>query len=532
MVKRAAACLIMIAMAACGAPTLKFDDETSASGSGGGGGPSDASMGGSSGDGSPGDGRGNRDRPDIDTGAPVSCMNQVLDGDESDVDCGGAACAHCTTGATCRQDSDCVGAYCKLGVCAQGSCIDNVKNLKETDVDCGGGDCPPCGLGSKCISYTDCAEQSCVLGKCQSVTCDDHILGPGETDVDCGGPSCAPCAPERRCLLARDCSSGVCASQVCSAPICSDGLLNGNETGQDCGGTCAPCADGMGCMASSDCESGVCATRTCQPPSCSDRVKNQGETDVDCAGPCPKCGAGAICGQDADCASANCVGTCQPCPKDMVNVPTTSGGSYCVDATEVTIAAYNTFLTSNPPISLMPSSCATKTSYAPSVALDLTKPNYPATYVDWCDGYAYCAYLGRHLCGRIGGGTLASTEPVDASKSEWHNACTKGGTQAYPYGNVYALGACIDRQYNAVRAVGSATECVGGYPGLRDMSGNVQEWEDNCTTAAGMQPGLQDNCKTRGGAYNDIQTNLTCGTMSSTRKRNQTDAVTGFRCCL
>jgi hypothetical protein len=465
----------------------------------------------------------------------ISCDNGILDGDETDIDCGGGACPHCAIGAACRQDTDCIGAYCKMGICAQGSCVDRVKNLKETDVDCGGGDCPPCGVGASCILSTDCAQQSCVSGKCQSVSCNDGILSLGETDVDCGGAACAPCPPGEHCLLARDCSSGICGTNLtCEAPSCSDGVQNGNETAKDCGGTCAPCADGLGCVSAGDCTSGVCAARMCQVPSCSDRVKNQGEVDTDCGGPCPKCLAGSTCGVDADCASGNCSGTCQACPKDMVNVPTTTSGSYCVDAYEVTVGAYNSFLMSNPSMSLLPASCAGTTTFEPSIPLDLSKPTYPVTSIDWCGAFAYCAELGRHLCGRIGRSTsLGASDETDATKSEWYNACSHGGTLAYPYGNNYVQGACIDRGgNNSPRAVGSAAACVGGFAGLHDMSGNAQEWEDNCVTPNGQQPSTQDLCRTRGGAFNDGSAAVACTSLSPTRKRSASDNATGFRCCL
>jgi Sulfatase-modifying factor enzyme 1 len=535
----AVASLVAVAIAACGAPSLTFRDDAPAAGvstttgiGGSAGDWGDASMGGTNGDGAL---AGSGGRPDSGTdGKRVSCDNGTVDGEESDVDCGGTACPRCAINSICRQDTDCIGAYCKQGRCAQGSCVDMVKNLKETDVDCGGGDCPACGVGATCISNSDCVQQACTGGKCQSISCDDGILGTGETDVDCGGTECAPCAPGKACLLARDCSSGVCGNNlICASPSCSDGVQNGTETAKDCGGSCAPCADGMGCMGGSDCASGVCAMHTCLAPTCSDKVKNEAESDIDCGGPCPKCPADSSCGKDADCASGNCTGTCQPCPKDMVNVPTTTGGSYCVDAQEVTIGRYNTFLMSNPSTSLLPASCAGNTLFTPSAPLDLAKPNNPVTSVDWCDAYAYCANLGRHLCGRIGGGApLASNEVSDATKGEWYNACSRGGTQAYPYGNNYVPGSCVDRNGgNVPRAVGAATACVGGYAGLHDMSGNVMEWEDNCVTMPGQQPSTQDTCKARGGAYSDNFNATACTSMSASKKRSASDPQTGFRCC-
>jgi hypothetical protein len=537
---------VAVALAACGAPSLTFRDDSlggtggSSSGAGGSsGGPADASAGGSTeGDAAPPDGQAGAGGSGSDTGTidagGVSCTNQVLDGDESAVDCGGPACPRCGIGSGCRQDADCIGAYCKQGTCAQGSCIDRVKNLRETDVDCGGGDCPPCGVGASCLSNADCAQQACTGGKCQSMSCNDMMQSGSETDVDCGGADCAPCEPGKKCLLARDCSSGACGNNmVCAAPTCSDGVRNGTETAKDCGGSCSPCPDGMDCMAGADCASGVCASRMCQPPSCTDRVKNQAESDVDCGGPCPKCIAGSACGRDADCSSGNCAGSCQQCPKDMVNVPTT-GGSYCVDVDEVTVGRYDTFLMSNPSTSLLPASCAGNTSFQPGSPLDLSRPNNPVANVDWCDAYAFCAHLGRHLCGRIGrGAPLGPIEANDATKSEWYNACSRGGTQAYPYGNNYAQGTCIDKNgANAVRPVGSATACVGGYAGLHDMSGNLQEWEDNCVTMPGQQPSTQDFCKARGGSFSDTASGTTCGAQSQSKRRSASDAFTGFRCCL
>jgi len=218
----------------------------------------------------------------------------------------------------------------------------------------------------------------------------------------------------------------------------------------------------------------------------------------------------------------------------MVRIPTVSGGgAYCIDATEVTVGAYTDFLDANPALSLLPASCSGKTSYTPSVTPDSTKPTYPIAHVDWCDAYVFCAFEGKHLCGRIGGGLLGANDPTDATKSEWQNACSMGGAQVYPYAGSYDAGACVDISVGAVGPVGALATCVGGFPGLHDMSGNLQEWEDNCILngAPGSPPSLQDRCRTRGGGYNDGATAVTCASMLSTRRRNQTDSATGFRCC-
>ena len=78
--------------------------------------------------------------------------------------------------------------------------------------------------------------------------------------------------------------------------------------------------------------------------------------------------------------------------------------TYCIDATEVTVAAYGAFLATNPSTMTLPASCSMKTSFVPGAPLDLNRGNYPVSQVDWCDAWGYCAAVGKHLCGRIGGG--------------------------------------------------------------------------------------------------------------------------------
>jgi hypothetical protein len=101
--------------------------------------------------------------------APVSdCTDGVRDGNESDVDCGGS-CTPCGVGRVCNGPADCATQLCVNNVCAQttgGSCNDFVLNGSETDVDCGGGTCPACGIGRRCVGNSDCASQDCSGGRC------------------------------------------------------------------------------------------------------------------------------------------------------------------------------------------------------------------------------------------------------------------------------------------------------------------------------------------------------------------------------
>ena len=46
------------------------------------------------------------------------------------------------------------------------TCGDNLRNGDETDVDCGGPDCPVCANGRKCLTGYDCLSTTCASGTC------------------------------------------------------------------------------------------------------------------------------------------------------------------------------------------------------------------------------------------------------------------------------------------------------------------------------------------------------------------------------
>lgn len=72
-----------------------------------------------------------------------TCLDRVLDGDETDLDCGGGAdCARCPGGAHCTAGTDCQTATCQPdGTCAAPTCSDGLRDGFERDVDRGPG-CP------------------------------------------------------------------------------------------------------------------------------------------------------------------------------------------------------------------------------------------------------------------------------------------------------------------------------------------------------------------------------------------------------
>jgi hypothetical protein len=98
----------------------------------------------------------------------VSCADDLKNGQETDVDCGGPACPKCVDGRKCMVGTDCQSGYCDQGSGgAPPPCANGVKDGQETDVDCGGGTCPKCPDGKKCGGNTDCVSGNCQAGSCQ-----------------------------------------------------------------------------------------------------------------------------------------------------------------------------------------------------------------------------------------------------------------------------------------------------------------------------------------------------------------------------
>src|SRR5689334_25095656 len=88
------------------------------------------------------------------------CVNGLLEPDlgESDFDCGGG-CPPCELGKQCVDTPDCAEGLCHDGTCIAEGCANDVQDGAETDVDCGGGGCRPCDTGEGCSADTDCDSQ-------------------------------------------------------------------------------------------------------------------------------------------------------------------------------------------------------------------------------------------------------------------------------------------------------------------------------------------------------------------------------------
>ena len=309
------------------------------------------------------------------------CLNGVRDGDESDVDCGGSCAVKCVAGQMCASALDCeAGLGCdgtNHCVMPPAHCTNSVLDGDESDVDCGGS-CVTCGFLAKCNDNSDCATGAC--DRAQSLRCENpDICGNGVVDAgescDDGqivsGDMCASnCLVENWgiCGVHSECDSGFCGGDgLCHPATCNDGIKNGLELNIDCGGgecaycgcssdiecgievcdrrgslACEPanscgngrldageaCDDGniqggdmcsstclleeLGvCGVGTDCQSGYCGSdNLCRPAHCNDSMLSGDESASDCGGSCDtRCGAGAVCNNDGDCIGYVCTGS-------------------------------------------------------------------------------------------------------------------------------------------------------------------------------------------------------------------------------
>jgi formylglycine-generating enzyme required for sulfatase activity len=222
-----------------------------------------------------------------------------------------------------------------------------------------------------------------------------------------------------------------------------------------------------------------------------------------------------------------------PCPSgrgsEMVRVsylPDASNSpiDLCVDATEATRAHYAEFLSSvGTDTSGQPPECDWNDSF---LASGLEPLEAPVAMVDNCDARAFCQWAGKRLCGAVNGKPdWAYSDPLE---NEWYFACSKGGSFQWPYGNVPQAGYCAFRDSTSgTLRVSAAADCEGGFAGLFDMTGNVWEWIDGCSS----EPDAGSSaCLIQGGSYLSIYDEYNCGAIFGANAKMRAPDV-GIRCC-
>lgn len=219
----------------------------------------------------------------------------------------------------------------------------------------------------------------------------------------------------------------------------------------------------------------------------------------------------------------------------MVAVETPDGGSFCIDSTEVTNAQYRVYLNTSPRGVDQPQICAFNQQLEPKNTADYDRPeraDFPVVFVDWCDARAFCAWSGKRLCGKIGGGSLASDlERADPRLSQMGWACTKGATQLYPYGTSWVGDAC-NIATQTLRAVATTATCNGGFPGVFDLVSNVGEWTDDCDATTGQNDACPANNANgyNAGGVEYRRTAERCDHFDP-HFRGDSEGYIGFRCC-
>ena len=180
--------------------------------------------------------------------------------------------------------------------CQLPACDDQIRNGQESDVDCGG-ECDGCRLDFLCNKNEDCQSNRCGppcgdIRQCPTVclpapVCGNNIIEDGE-DCDDGN------------AITEDCPYGEQSCRVCGArcqtvdgrtSFCGDGRVDD--------------ANGEACDDNNQDNQDEC-TNTCERPACDDQIRNGQESDVDCGGPCEPCREGDLCNGPNDCDTNRC----------------------------------------------------------------------------------------------------------------------------------------------------------------------------------------------------------------------------------
>ena len=207
------------------------------------------------------------------------------------------------------------------------------------------------------------------------------------------------------------------------------------------------------------------------------------------------------------------------------------GNVFGIDSTEVTFGQYRAFVAAvKGDAGAQPKICAANTALGPE---QVGTDEEPVAGVDWCDANAYCKWAGKRLCGRVvdggNGGPLQIGEIGSPTVAQFTIACTSSGKQSFPYGVTEVLGNCniADAGGGGGKRAPVATfpNCVGGYPGIHDMVGNIFEWIDLCFP----QDGGPEMCILQGGAFTS-PAGYDCTRAFSAAIDFQNNDL-GFRCC-
>lgn len=166
--------------------------------------------------------------PDADAGCaevcdplrPTRCDGDTVETCRDDVD----GCASWSRAEDCSLEGlPCVdgedGAFC-----LEPGCSDEIANGDETDVDCGGPDCEPCENGLVCVDLSDCLSGVCDEGLCAAPVCGDGIVNAEGEQCDDGND-----VDDDSC--ANDCTLNGCDGCGLTFSASTDSVMAGNASG-------------------------------------------------------------------------------------------------------------------------------------------------------------------------------------------------------------------------------------------------------------------------------------------------------------
>ena len=461
-------------------------------------------------------------------GAQCSDGDACTDGDTCQGGrCSGSPKACLSPPAAACKDTMTLESYASPGTCVAGSC-EYIRATRTCSQGCSNAVClPDACSGVTCTSPPMCfTGGACVDGSCRylvdpGATCSDADACTDDDSCQASGacrgtpkscqtpppPTCADASTQRTFDAIGTCSAGSCTytSQDAVCPLGCDGATgrcrSSCPAGQHaCNGQCVPDTSvsscGTGC---SPCPAIANGTATC------DGVRCGVQCDTGyafCNGQCLSTTSTSSCGSSCTTCTppANATATCNGTSCDFTcNAGFTRCGSACcgcgLDMVQVT----------------SPSICIDKfeASQGPNGVALSVQGGTPWVSLTTPQAQAACAAAGKRLC----------------TESEWQAACAGTGNRTYPYGNTYSGTACngLDKGLGMIVPTGTIATCVGGYPGLFDMSGNAYERTATCTTAG---------CRIKGGSYRSGAGagHLRCASGFDFGEMSPDDAV-GFRCC-
>jgi formylglycine-generating enzyme len=446
------------------------------------------------------------------------CADMCVDVDDVTYGCTPASCnqSACPAGGTIFA---CEDGACVIGGCDPASklCDDKCVAVNDPTYGCSESGCDTSACPDPGDGTLICNGYSCEVGSCTGDTkqCGVNCVPP-DANHGCADPlDCEPCPANEVCTgtpaactcvvdKIRDCAGFSCGEVVnsCGATVQCDNLCDADKP-KCVDNRCIECEDVSDCdTGGNPCVVAACTAERCvYSPTGSSTSCNRGKCSDTLAGVCVR--------------------------------PAVNAGGVSIDATEVTRGAYAAFVDfkltdPNPPSA----ECDWSSDYDPAPELPVWPPPFedyelPVVGVDWCDAHEYCKWVGRKVCGKIGSGSLEFSDFADATQSQWFHACVGPSAHQFPYGETFDAGKC-NGPPDAVglEPVATFEQCVGAYPGVYDLSGNVAEWTSACDSPT---DGTLPWCNVQGGSY-DRDVSEGCFATAGAQQW-MTTAWIGFRCC-